>query len=115
MPAPCVQADSQSYLNRIGSYNPYRAHRARVSIADTTSSANPIEAPSKRGPNTSDADESRLDRLSKEELDARLGADRYSIARDIENLQRNVKTGRLGREAFPIIVFILLLIFLGEH
>jgi len=62
-----------------------------------------------------DAAESRLDRLSKEELDSRLGADRYSIARDVENLQRIVKTGRLGREAFPIIIFILLLVFLGEH
>jgi hypothetical protein len=62
-----------------------------------------------------DAAESRLDRLSKDELDARLGADRYSVARDIESLQRIVKTGRLGREAFPIIVFILWLIFLGEH
>jgi len=62
-----------------------------------------------------DAAESRLDRLSKEELDSRLGSDRYSIARDVENLQRNVKTGRLGREAFPVIVFILLLVFLGEH
>ncbi len=62
-----------------------------------------------------DAAESRLDRLSKEELDARLGTDRYSVARDVENLQRAVKTGRLGREAFPVVVLILLLIFVGEH
>jgi hypothetical protein len=62
-----------------------------------------------------DPAESRLDRLAKDELDAHLGADRYSIARDIENLERNVKTGRLGREAFPMIVLALLLIFVGEH
>jgi hypothetical protein len=62
-----------------------------------------------------DAAESRLDRLSKDELDAHLGAERYSIARDVENLQRVVKTGRLGREAFPIIVLFLLLVFVGEH
>jgi hypothetical protein len=62
-----------------------------------------------------DPAESRLDRLSKEEVDAHLGAGRYGIARDIEKLERIVKTGRLGREAFPMIVLILLLIFVGEH
>jgi hypothetical protein len=61
------------------------------------------------------ADESKLDRLSKEELDSHLAPERYSIARDIENLQRNVKTGRLGREAFPLVVLILLIVFIGEH
>jgi hypothetical protein len=62
-----------------------------------------------------DPAESRLDRLSKDELDSHLVIDRYSIARDIENLQRNVKTGRLGREAFPLVVLILLIAFVGEH
>jgi len=62
-----------------------------------------------------DPDESRLDRLSKDELDAHLRAERYGIARDIENLQRVVKTGRLGREAFPMIILVLLLVFVGEH
>lgn len=61
------------------------------------------------------AAESRLDRLTKDELDARLLPDRYSVARDVENLQRNVKTGRLGREAFPMVVLFLLLVFVGEH
>ena len=61
------------------------------------------------------ADESKLDRLSKEELDSHLAPERYSIARDIENLQRNVKTGRLGREAFPLVVLILLIAFVSEH
>ncbi|HEY2251402.1 MAG TPA: BatA and WFA domain-containing protein [Planctomycetaceae bacterium] len=61
------------------------------------------------------ADESKLDRLAKDDLDGHLGPERYSIARDIENLQRNVKTGRLGREAFPLVVLILLVVFVGEH
>jgi hypothetical protein len=61
------------------------------------------------------ANESQLDRLSKEDLDSHLAPERYSIARDIENLQRNVKTGRLGREAFPVVVLILLFAFIGEH
>ncbi len=61
------------------------------------------------------AAESRLDRLTKDELDAHLLPERYSVARDVENLQRNVKTGRLGREAFPMIVLFLLIVFVGEH
>ncbi|MBS0262773.1 MAG: BatA and WFA domain-containing protein [Planctomycetes bacterium] len=60
-------------------------------------------------------DESRIDRLSKDDFDARFGAERYSIARDLESLQRNVKTGRLGREAFPLVVLILLVVFVGEN
>ncbi len=61
------------------------------------------------------AAESRLDRLTNENLDAHLLPDRYSVARDVENLERNVKTGRLGREAFPMIVLFLLIVFVGEH
>lgn len=61
------------------------------------------------------ASESRLDRLTKDELESHLGPERYSIARDIENLQRNVKTGRLGREAFPLVVLLLLAVFVGEN
>jgi hypothetical protein len=59
--------------------------------------------------------ESDLRRLTKEELDARLGADRYSLAADIDHLQRNVRAGRLGREAFPLLALLLLAAFLGEH
>lgn len=62
-----------------------------------------------------DAAESRLDRLAKDELDSHFGKERYSVARDMESLQRNVKTGRLGREAFPLIVLLLLAVFVGEH
>ncbi|MFN0053685.1 MAG: BatA domain-containing protein [Planctomycetales bacterium] len=59
--------------------------------------------------------ESHLQRLTQAELDARLGVDRYSLARDIDHLQRNVRAGRLGREAFPLLALILLAFFLGEH
>jgi hypothetical protein len=74
------------------------------------------EPPFERGFSVnSSASESNLERLSKDDLDSHLGAERYSIARDIQNLQRNVKAGRLGREAFPIVVCLLFLIFVGEH
>jgi hypothetical protein len=63
-------------------------------------------------PNRSESD---LRRLTKDDLDVRLGADRYSLAGDIEHLQRNVRAGRLGREAFPLVALLLLAAFLGEH
>lgn len=62
-----------------------------------------------------DSAESDLRRLTKDDLDARLGRDRYTLARDIENLQRNVRAGRLGRDAFPLLALVLLAVFLGEH
>ena len=60
------------------------------------------------------AEESRLDRMAKEDLNQHLGLDRFSVARDLESLQRNVKTGRLGREAFPLLALLLMAVFVGE-
>lgn len=59
--------------------------------------------------------ESRLERLTKEQLDERFGENRYSLARGIESLERSVRTGRLGREAFPFVALLLLAAFLAEH
>lgn len=62
-----------------------------------------------------DGTESNLTRLAPADLDERIGKDRYSVARDIEKLRRNVQAGRQGHEMFPIVVLILLLAFLAEH
>jgi Aerotolerance regulator N-terminal len=62
-----------------------------------------------------DRAESDLARLTKDDLDSRFGRDRYSLARDVENLARNVRAGRLGRDAFPLLALVLLAAFLGEH
>lgn len=62
-----------------------------------------------------DGAESILTRMSAPELDERFGKDRYSLARDIDKLRRNVMTGRQGHEVFPFVAFLMLLVFLGEH
>ncbi|MCY2963802.1 MAG: VWA domain-containing protein, partial [Planctomycetota bacterium] len=62
-----------------------------------------------------DGRESNLTRLARIDLDERLGKDRYSVARDVEKLRRNVQTGRQGHEVFPCMSLLLLAIFLGEH
>jgi len=62
-----------------------------------------------------DGKESLLDRLTSQDLDERLGAERYSLARTVDNLRRNVQTGREGHEVFPFLGVLLLAVFLGEH
>lgn len=59
--------------------------------------------------------ESNLSRLSADQLDALLGKGRYTVARDIDKLQRNVAVGRLGREGFPLVMLALIVIFALEH
>ncbi len=62
-----------------------------------------------------DAAERDLDRVSQEDLDTLLGADMYQVARDLEELERRVGDMRIGREVFPVVVFLLLLVFCIEH
>ena len=59
--------------------------------------------------------ESHLGRIGKPELEQWLGAERFSIARNIQELQRRVGEGRLGREVFPEVLWLLVIVFLGEH
>ena len=50
-----------------------------------------------------------------EELDGLFGEKRYSLSRDLEQLERNVGNVRIGREVFPSLLFLLLLVFCVEH
>ncbi len=43
------------------------------------------------------------------------GRKRYSVVRDINDLQRVVATGRLGEEIYPLLLLVALLFFCGEH
>ncbi len=43
------------------------------------------------------------------------GRKRYSVVRDIKDLQRVVATGRLGEEIYPLLLLAALLCFCGEH
>ncbi len=58
--------------------------------------------------------ESDLTPLPDTELETRLGKDRYRIVRSIEELDRTVRTGRIGVEALPEFFTLLVLIFVGE-
>jgi len=59
--------------------------------------------------------ESDFQPITVEELNQFLGVERYSLARDTEDLKRTIRAGRLGVEVFPILATLLLLIFCLEH
>jgi hypothetical protein len=61
------------------------------------------------------AQESDLHRLDSHELDSLLGDGRYSVARDPRDLDQVVKTGRLGKEVYSLIVAVLVAVFATEQ
>ena len=61
------------------------------------------------------ASESDLTRLAPDQLTSLFGADRIRVATNIEGLQREVRAGRIGREAMPLVATLLVLLFLVEH
>ena len=61
------------------------------------------------------AAERDLSRLSDDELDALFGKGRYSISRNLDQLERNVGETRVGREVVPLLLLLVLIIFCGEH
>jgi hypothetical protein len=61
------------------------------------------------------AAESDFTRMTPEELDNHLGKGRYSVARSVEGLTRNVAVGRVGQEVFSLILGMVIAIFCAEH
>ncbi|MEZ6054932.1 MAG: BatA domain-containing protein [Planctomycetaceae bacterium] len=59
--------------------------------------------------------ESDFTRVSVEELDGIIGEGRYQLAESIGELQENINIADLGRELFPLILAVVVLIFCGEH
>ena len=59
--------------------------------------------------------ETDLQPLSYAELDELFGVDRWQLSRTYEELERTVLLGRIGKEAYPILITLLILFFLGEH
>lgn len=59
--------------------------------------------------------ESDLTRLKKEELDAMLGEQRYGLARDLDQLEKSVLTGRFGQEISGLLLALMILVFLLEQ
>jgi hypothetical protein len=59
--------------------------------------------------------EDRLGRLTATDLNDQLGEKRYSLARSTDDLDRRVRMGRLGQEAFGFVMLLLMAAFVMEH
>lgn len=59
--------------------------------------------------------ESHLARLTDPDLEALFGKDRYSVSQTIEGLQKKVQIGRVGREAYPVLLALLIFVFIAEN
>lgn len=54
--------------------------------------------------------------ISRVELDEILGKDRYSVAKTFEQLEKKGPGGqKIGLEVFPFLIFVMWLVFVGEH
>jgi hypothetical protein len=59
--------------------------------------------------------ESDFQRLTEEDRSALLGEKRYSVARNIQGLEKVVDITRIGVEIYPLLLGFLLMVFCTEH
>ncbi|MDB5388134.1 MAG: hypothetical protein JWM11_3780 [Planctomycetaceae bacterium] len=59
--------------------------------------------------------ENILTPISQAELDEILGKDRYSIGKTFDQLEKKTTGNRIGLEIFPFLIFVMWLVFVGEH
>ncbi|MCG6156116.1 BatA domain-containing protein [Rubinisphaera margarita] len=59
--------------------------------------------------------ETSLSRLSVSELDELFGEGRWQLSRSFSELERSVLLGRIGIEAYPMLMTLLLVFFISEH
>ncbi|MFK7817493.1 MAG: BatA and WFA domain-containing protein [Planctomycetaceae bacterium] len=63
----------------------------------------------------SDDGESDFTQITESELTTLLGPDRFTRAKQIDELDRAVQNSRMGREVFPLLMILVVLFFLAEH
>ncbi|MBV11928.1 BatA domain-containing protein [Rubinisphaera sp.] len=59
--------------------------------------------------------ETNMSRLTFGELDELFGENRWQLSRSFEELERSVLLGRIGIEAYPLLMTLLIIFFLSEH
>jgi hypothetical protein len=60
-------------------------------------------------------EESDLEKIRDDQLTSMLPVNNLAIVHQIQDLQRAVRTGRLGVEVFPVLMGIIILLFCAEH
>lgn len=61
------------------------------------------------------AEESQLQKVSRDHLNEMFGEERYRVTHDLEELERIVNVGRLGEELFPQVLVLVIVFFCAEH
>ena len=59
-------------------------------------------------------DQTRLDRLSDQELAAMFGPVKFQLAHTREQIDRDISTGRVGRELFPPLMLMVAIVLALE-
>ncbi len=60
-------------------------------------------------------EQTRLDRIADEDLAAIFGPAEYRVARNRNQIDRDISLGRVGRELFPILIILIAVILAAEH
>ncbi len=60
-------------------------------------------------------EESDFSTITVDELNDLLGVDRYQIVRSLSELKEEINIADLGRELFPLLLALTIVLFLGEH
>ena len=60
-------------------------------------------------------EESNLEKIRDDQLNAMLAGSNVAIVHDAQELQREVRMGRLGIEVFPVLMGLVILLFCSEH
>ena len=60
-------------------------------------------------------EQTQLNRLPKEKLKEMFGPFEYRLAQNLDQLDRQINTARVGRELFPLLILIVALVLGAEH
>lgn len=61
------------------------------------------------------AEETQLQKISRDDLNAMFGEERYRVTHNLDELERIVNVGRLGEELFPQVLVLVIIVFCAEH
>ncbi len=76
----------------------------------------PAETPTPHGFSANlSPDTSRLDRITSEQIAQCLGSDRFRLAKNEQEIVREIDQARIGREFYPLLLIVLVVIMLLEY
>ncbi|HVJ66641.1 MAG TPA: hypothetical protein VM510_01585, partial [Caulifigura sp.] len=123
LPMPPLQEDREYLLQRpsfVQSRVTLKAQAAVLSTSETRelghyNVTSPGQPPLTGFSVNASPGESDLSRVTDEQLEEMLGKGRFQVARSLEEIKADVNTSHLGKEVFPLILLLCIVVFCGEH